>query len=119
MDFSPPDRSTADPTHHPDSHPTHDSAPQVQASAWVNLAETPTVTSMEWQNLRYRVVALENLLIALMADGSASRLDRAREMARHVAPRLGCTEHPVSLFAAAQIVHLVERARRVMQNPSH
>ncbi len=85
--------------------------------AWINLAQPPEVTTIEWQHLRFRVVALENLLIALMAEGPASRLDRARQMACHVAPRNGYTEHPVSLFAAAQIVHLVERARHMKNHP--
>lgn len=92
-------------------------ADRISPRALVNLAQRPLVTSQEWEHLRFRVVALESLVIALLSDHSASRLDRAREMARHVAPRAGCSEHPVSLFAASQIIHLVERARRYKGQP--
>lgn len=117
MDYSTPDRSAAA-AHTPDaSHDVAHDAKRSATSTRINLAEPPPVTSAEWDHLRFRVVALENLLIALMSDGSSPRLDRMREMARHVAPRRGCTEHPVSQFAAAQIVHLVERARHVKNHP--
>lgn len=118
MDYTFPERS-ADTTAHPTDTATggHHAAPAARNGARYNLAETPPVTSAEWDHLRYRVVALENLLIALLADGPLPRLDRMREMASYVAPRRGCSDHPVSQFAAAQIVHLVERARHVKKHP--
>jgi hypothetical protein len=121
MDYTPPDRSAAAAAHHLDGAVAANdspSTPAATASSLAGLAAQPLVTWVEWDHLRYRVVALENLLVALLAEGSASRLDRLREMSRHVAPRRGCTDHPVTLLAAAQIVHLVERARHVKKHPA-
>lgn len=117
MDYTSPDRNTAATAHPLDTANggAHLAQP-ARTLAWANLAEPPPVTSTEWEHLRFRVVALENLLIALLADGPMPRLDRLREMACHVAPRRGCSEHPVSQFAAAQIVHLVERGRYVKKH---
>lgn len=108
MDYAPPERNGSA-AHHASEHATLDSLSR--------MAEPPPVTTVEWDHLRFRVVALENLLIALMADGPLPRLDRLREMARHVAPRRGSAEHPVSQFAAVQIIHMVERARHVKKHP--
>ena len=57
-----------------------------------------------------RVIALENLVIALLAEASERQLDRAREVAAYISPRPGFTHHPLTIHAAAQMVDLVERA---------
>lgn len=112
MDYTPPDRSAAAATHPTDGDAAaNDSIATVPLGTLADVAAQPLVTWVEWDHLRYRVVALENLLVALLAEGSTGRMDRLREMSRYVAPRRGCTDHPVTLLAGAQIVHLVERAR--------
>ena len=70
----------------------------------------PEWTNAEIAQLRVRVVALENLVITLLAQGSWEQLAHARDMATYISPRSGFTRHPVTLHAAAQMVHLAQRA---------
>lgn len=72
--------------------------------------DAPVSTHTELAQLRIRVVALENLVITLLADAAQRQRDLAREMASYISPRPGFTAHPVTLHAAAQMLHLVERA---------
>jgi hypothetical protein len=60
--------------------------------------------------LRVRVIALENLLISLLAEASDRQLDLAREMAAFISPRPGFTHHPLTNHAAIQMIDLVDRA---------
>jgi hypothetical protein len=78
-------------------------------------SEVPELTNAELVHLRVRVIALENVVIALLAE-SSQQLDHVREMAAYISPRSGSTEHPLTIHAANHIVQLVERARhfRVM-----
>jgi hypothetical protein len=64
----------------------------------------------ESMQLRARVIALENLVIALLAQSPESQLVLAREMATFIAPRPGYTPHPLTLRAADQMRSLVGRA---------
>jgi hypothetical protein len=73
-------------------------------------SEVPQLTNAELVQLRIRVIALENLVITLLADSSDRQLDLAREMAAYISPRPGFTHHPLTIRAAAQMIHLVERA---------
>ena len=81
-------------------------------------SDVPFMINTELAQLRIRVIALENLVIALLAATSDRRLDLAREMAVYISPRPGFTRHPLTINAAAQMVHLVERADhfRVVQS---
>jgi hypothetical protein len=56
------------------------------------------------------VIALENLVIALLAHGSDRQLEVAREMATFISPRSGFTPHPMTVQAAVHMVDLVDRA---------
>ncbi len=67
------------------------------------------VTSAELVQLRIRVIALENLVISLLAQATDRQLDQVRDMAAYISPRPGFTPHRTTLHAAAQMVHLVER----------
>ncbi len=71
----------------------------------------PKLAGAELVQLRIRVIALENLVITLLAEGSPRQLDLAREMAAHVLPRPGYTHHRMTIHAAAQMIHLAKRAR--------
>jgi hypothetical protein len=71
----------------------------------------PELTNAELVQLRIRVIALENLMIALLSEASERQLDLAREMAAYIAPRPGFTHHPLTVHAAAQMIDLVERVR--------
>ena len=72
--------------------------------------EIPQLTNAELVQLRIRVIALENLVIALLAAVSERQLGLAREMATYISPRPGFTHHPLTIHAAAQMIDLVERA---------
>jgi hypothetical protein len=74
------------------------------------LSEVPELTNAELVQLRVRVIALENLLISLLAEASDRQLDLAREMAAYISPRSGSTQHPLTIHAATQMINLVERA---------
>lgn len=73
-------------------------------------SEAPQLTNAELVQLRIRVIALENLVIALLAEAPERQLDLAREMASYISPRPGFTHHPLTIHAAVQMVDLVERA---------
>jgi hypothetical protein len=89
--------------------------PQGESVAAEAQPEIPALTNAELVQLRIRVIALENLLIALLADASERQLDLAREMAAYISPRPGSTHHPLTVHAAAQMIDFVERARNFRQ----
>ena len=68
------------------------------------------LSDTELEQLRIRVVALENIVIALLATASVRQLDLVRKMAAHISPRSGFTQHRVTLHAAVEVLSLVERA---------
>ena len=76
-------------------------------------AEVPQLTNTELVQLRIRVIALENLVISLLAAAPDRQLDLAREMAAYIQPRPGSTPHPLTVHAAGHMVDLVERASRL------
>jgi hypothetical protein len=73
-------------------------------------SEVPQLTNAELVQLRIRVIALENLVITLLAGASDRRLDLAREMAAYISPRPGVTHHPLTIHAGARMNDLVDRA---------
>jgi hypothetical protein len=73
-------------------------------------SEVPDLTNVELVQLRIRVIALENLVISLLAEAPERQLDLAREMAAFISPRPGFTQHPLTIHAATQMVDLVDRA---------
>lgn len=75
-----------------------------------DLPEIPPLTNADLVQLRIRVIALENLIIMLLAEGSDKQRDLAREMAAYISPRPGFTHHPLTIQAAAHMNDLVDRA---------
>lgn len=73
-------------------------------------ADALPLTNAELVQLQIRVIALENLLAALLADASDRQLDLAREIAECIAPRPGFTAHRLTTHAAARMTSLIERA---------
>ena len=73
-------------------------------------SEVPELTNAELVQLRVRVIALENLVISLLAEASDRQLDLVREMAAFISPRPGFTQHPLTIHAATQMIDLVDRA---------
>ena len=74
--------------------------------------DIPQLTNAELVQLRVRVIALENLVIALLAEAGDRQITLAREMAAYVSPRPGFTHHPLTIHAAVHMIDLVERARQ-------
>jgi len=74
--------------------------------------EVPPLSHAELVQLRVRVIALENLVIALLAEASDRQLALARDMAAYICPRAGFTQHPLTIHAAARMIHVVEAAGR-------
>jgi len=72
----------------------------------------PKMGDAEFGALHVRVIALENLLIALLAAAPDRELDVARNMASFLLPRPGFTNHPLTLHAAGHMTDLIERAAR-------
>lgn len=68
------------------------------------------MTNAELVHLRIRVIALENMMIAVLAEGSDRQREMAEEMAEYISPRPGFTPHPLTLQAADHMRSLVERA---------
>jgi hypothetical protein len=75
--------------------------------------EARPLVDAELVQLHIRVIALENLVIAMLAEGSRGQLKLAGEMADFISPRLGFTPHRLTLGAAAEMTSLVERAGRI------
>ena len=73
-------------------------------------ADVPEMTNAELVLLRVRVIALENLLIAVLAEGSDRQRQAARDMADVISPRAGSTQHPFTIRAAQHMTGLVDRA---------
>lgn len=69
-----------------------------------------SVRSAEFTQLHMRMVALENLVISLLAESSGRQLDLAHEMAAYISPRPGATPHRLTRQAALQMRHLARRA---------
>jgi hypothetical protein len=78
----------------------------------------PMLTNGELVQLRIRVIALENLVIALLSEGSELQHERAREMATYILPRPDFTSHPLTIKAANQMTSLVDRALQFRLSPS-
>ena len=76
------------------------------------------LTNVELVHLQMRVIALENLVIALLAGATEQTPDLARAMATYISPRPGCTPHPLTVHAATQMVHLVDRSALFRDKPN-
>lgn len=68
------------------------------------------IGNAEEGNIRVRLIALENLVVALLAGGSETQLEAIREMASFILPLEGKTNHRLTIEAARNMVALVERA---------
>lgn len=77
------------------------------------------LTNAELVQLQIRMIALENLVTALLAGAPDQTHDLARAMAAYISPRPGSTPHHLTIHAAAQMVHLVERSTLFRVKPSY
>jgi hypothetical protein len=70
----------------------------------------PPLNNAELVQLHIRVVALENVVIALLARATDAQLELVRDMATYISPRPGFTPHPLTLGAAGEMMSLVDRS---------
>lgn len=91
--------------------------PSSDGSSPTDHGDTRPLLNAELVQLQIRVIALENLVISLLAAQSNPDLDAARDMADYILPRPGSTQHRLTINAAAQMTHLVERARIFRDSP--
>lgn len=84
--------------------------PQTTAHATEGQPPSPRMIDTEFQALHVRVIALENLVIALLAAAPAQELEIASKMASYISPRPGFTRHLLTRHAAGHITDLIERA---------
>ena len=70
----------------------------------------PPLTNAELVQLQIRVIALENLVIALLARATDAQLELIRDMAAYISPRPGFTPHTLTLGAAGEMMSLVDRS---------
>ena len=61
-------------------------------------------------NIRVRLIAIENILVALLADAPGDSLELIREMSAFISPRPGATPHRLTIEAARNMMAIVERA---------
>ena len=74
-------------------------------------ADVPQSMNTELEHLHIRMIAMENLLITLLAQEPDQQLELGFAMAAFISPRPGFTHHPRTVGAAAQMLHLLQRGR--------
>ena len=84
--------------------------PQAGSCLESGVSDVPLLANAESVQLRIRVIALENVMIGLLANASRQQLDVVLGMAAFISPRPGFTEHALTIHAATQMRNLVERA---------
>ena len=109
------------PSEQPPAPSAQAQARRLAVSTWENeggsepgplAAAEPPVASAEGVQLRVRIIALENLVIALLADATEHQRATAEEMGEFISPRAGSTPHPLTLRAAEAMGSLLDRAER-------
>jgi hypothetical protein len=70
------------------------------------------MANAELEQLHIRMIALENLVIALLATASDRQLELAQAMTSYISPRPGATHHPLTIHAAVNMANVLERAGR-------
>ena len=85
--------------------------------ATVARSKAPPLTNTELEHLRARVVALESVMVTVLATASEAQIALVRAIAVYISPRPGATRHPLTKDACIQIVNLVERAEQLKSCP--
>lgn len=80
------------------------------AIATTPQVDVPSLTPAELVQMRIRVIAVENVLIAVLAEGSDRQRQVAHDMATYIAPRPGASHHALTIEAGKHMTALVDRA---------
>ena len=81
-----------------------------ESTAGLTAADIPELSNTELVQLRVRVIALENLVTALLSGAPERQHALVRAMAAQISPRPGMTPHPLTTQAASHMNELVDRA---------
>ena len=73
-------------------------------------AAVPPLGNAELVQMQTRVIALENVVIAMLVQASDEQLDLIRAMADYISPRPGTRQHPLTIGAAGEMISLIERS---------
>ena len=84
--------------------------PQEALAATCDEWDIPALSDAELIQLRIRVIALENIVLGLLSKASEEQLELIAEMADFITPRPDAKQHPLTIHAATQMNHMVERA---------
>ena len=84
--------------------------PQKSQTPEKKESDGPPLTDVEIVQLRVRIIALENLVIALLANSSDRAHVTARQMADYISPKPGATQHRLTTHAATHMIDLLERS---------
>jgi hypothetical protein len=82
-------------------------------------SDVTPLTDSEIVQLRIRVIALENLIIAVLAEGTDHQRSLAGEIADLISPRQGSTPHPLTIKAASHMVDLLQRSQHFQDQGRH
>jgi hypothetical protein len=74
------------------------------------LVPPPTMGDEELQTLHVRVIALESLVVSLLASASDRQRKLAAQMVAYISPRSGAIRHQLTVKAATHVANLVKRA---------
>jgi hypothetical protein len=80
-------------------------------------ARVAPLTNAELVQLQIRVIALERIVMALLAHPADGQLNVIREMAAYIYPRAGHTPHPLTIGAAGQMISLLQGAAHFRTRP--
>lgn len=84
--------------------------PNASTAGFPHSDDIPDLTNTELVQLRVRIIALENLVTALLSGAPERQHDLVRSMAAQISPRPGMTPHPLTIQAASHMNELVDRA---------
>ena len=87
------------------------------SAATYAAAGVPPLTNAELVQLQIRVIALERIVMALLAHPADGQLEVIQEMAAYIYPRAGHTPHPLTIGAAGQMMSLLHGAAHFRTRP--
>ena len=92
---------------------------QVHPSSSADTESAPELplTNAELVQLQVRVIALENVVMALLAEASDRQLELVRGMAADISPRPGHVPHRLTIHAVSRMLGLVEQAAHFRTTP--
>ena len=70
------------------------------------------MSNAELVQLRVRVIALENIVLALLSESPDKTHEKVRALAELISPREDATQHPLTTEAVSHMNRFADRAAR-------